>query len=254
MSRKEDISLDEVRGAKPPLWPPADQWLESERGQAVLDRILAADQDATVQRRARRRRGGWGTVPRVAFAAGMVVVIAIAAVFTILAAQRTLDHRGPVASGGTEVTAEEAVTLEAAVADILPVYAKQIDFTFDQGSDSAESPVQRALKLGLLTNGQASGEAPSSLITNGDFALLLAKAFGRSLFDTDGLTPGPVDPQATLEQRTAVESLMGSGIIRETDDMFYVRRPLTRATEQRLLERIAHVINSFDMTTPSSSS
>jgi hypothetical protein len=37
------ISLDEVRDAKPPLWPPSDHWVDQKGGEKVLNKVLEAD-------------------------------------------------------------------------------------------------------------------------------------------------------------------------------------------------------------------
>ena len=59
MSRREDPFLSDVTDAKPPLWPPADEWVDSERGRRVLERVLATDRAAGPRTRALHRRAAW---------------------------------------------------------------------------------------------------------------------------------------------------------------------------------------------------
>ena len=47
MKRRDDISLDEIRAARPQLRPTGDEWVESERGRRVLERVLESDRSAS---------------------------------------------------------------------------------------------------------------------------------------------------------------------------------------------------------------
>jgi hypothetical protein len=247
MSRKEDLSLDDIRDAKPPLWPPADQWVDSEQGQRVFARVLDADLAAEPRRRARTRRGGRITAPRLAFAGGLVVVIAVAAVVTILVAGRTLnDTGGQVAATQTTAPADQQVTLEAAVADMLPLYSRALQQSADAGSTTSGdlSPADQAVTLGMLSPEEVSADAMKARLTDGDYAVVLVKAFGKFL-PLDSFPAQSIDPEASPDERTAIDALMTSGVIVPGDGAFQVSLPLTESLEQRLLASVRDIIGNL---------
>jgi hypothetical protein len=264
---KEDIFLENLRAAKPSHSPSAEEWVKGERGQDVLERVLSSAEasahssgrptsDAATARPAHsgpRRasgritagRAGWWGRPRLVVAGGGIVVVALVVSLAVLLAGRA-DDKGTVVDGsGTTVTnggaavAAGQVTKLAAIEDLMPLYRLITHESLDTiGSSSGSLPaIDLALKMGLLTRGELANGSAGRPMSQGEYAVLLARAFGPVLLRS-GSPAQRIDPEATAEERAAIESLVTSGVIVSTDGDFDVRQTLTKETEIRLLTRV----------------
>jgi hypothetical protein len=241
MKRPNDISLDDVRESKPVLRPSGDEWVNSERGQRVLERVLAADRAATARGAAQRRRSGWSAGPRLVFgaAAALVILLAVVVTVVVLAGDGT---NGRVASPGTSAPAAELVTNFDAVAGIMPLYFDTSSFDHVTPEDGP-TPVDIAVALDLVSPEEVSGGSASSAMTQGDYALLLVKAFGRLL--PHGSSAASIDPAATASAQGAISFLQSAGIILPEDGDFKAAEPLTKSVETRLLGRLREEFKSL---------
>ena len=237
MSRQEDTFLDDVRGAKPPVWPPADEWANSEHGQRVLERVLAADRAGGARGRAQHRRTAWWAGPRLVFAAGglAVVVLAVALAFVFAG-------HGPGQGAATQSTVPVSaqVTGAAAVADLMPLYRSKAGTEMVSIDNTVSAQVEQAVALGLVTREQASGGWASSPMTQGEYAVLLVKVFG-SILPQGTFPERQIDPHSTPAERQAMGALVTSGIILHVDGEFAAGQRLAKEVEDRLLSRIERI-------------
>ena len=237
MSRHEDSFLDDVRDAKPPVWPPADEWANSEHGQRVLERVLAADRAGGARGRAQHRRNAWWAGPRLVFAAAglMVVVLAVALAFVFAG-------HGPGQGAATQSTVPVSaqVTGAAAVADLMPLYRSKAGTEMVSIDNTVSAQVEQAVALGLVTREQASGGWASSPMTQGEYAVLLVKVFG-SILPQGTFPERQIDPHSTPAERQAMGALVTSGIILHVDGEFAAGQRLAKEVEDRLLSRIERI-------------
>jgi hypothetical protein len=241
MSRQEDSFLDDVRDAKPPVWPPADEWANSERGQRVLERVLAADRVAGARSRAQHRRTAWWAGPRLVFAAGGLVVVVLAVALAFVFAGQGPDQ-GAVTQSTTPGV--EQVTGAAAVVDLLPLYSLQSHGDWAPVGNNTSAQVEQAVTLGIVSHEEASGEWASSPLTQGEYAVLLVRAFGNSL-PQDTFPVQQIDQRSTPAERQAIEALVTSGIILPRDGAFVPVETLTKDVEDRLLGRVEQALSQF---------
>jgi hypothetical protein len=239
MSRREDPFLSDVTDAKPPLWPPADEWVDSERGRRVLERVLATDRAAGPRTRAQHRRAAWFASPRLVFAVGGLAVVALAVALALIVASQ-VGHPGKVTQSTRP--APKGVTGAIAVADLMPLYRLSASNDWAPIGNGVSAQVDQAVALGLVTPEEASGAWASSPLTQGQYAELLVTAFGNSLLP--GTFPQqPIDPKATSAERQAISALVTSGVILPQDGEFAAGEALTTDTEDLLLTRIKHALN-----------
>ena len=239
MSRQEDPFLNDVTGAKPPLWPPADEWVDSERGRRVLERVLATDRAAGPRTRALHRRAAWFAGSRLAFAAGGLAVVALAVALVLIVAGQ-VGHPGKVAQ--STLPAPKGVAGGVAVADLMPLYRLSAGHDWAPTGNGVSAQVDQAVALGLVTPEEASGAWASSPLTQGQYAELLVAAFGNALLQ--GTFPEqPIDPKATSAERQAINALVTSGVIVPQDGEFAAGKALTTDMEDLLLTRIKHALN-----------
>ena len=239
MSRQEDPFLNDVTDAKPPLWPPADEWIDSDRGRRVLERVLAADPPAGHPARAQHRRAAWFARPRLVFAVGGLAVVALAVTLALIIASQVGQ---PGALTLTTQPGVEQVTGAYAVADLMPVYRANSHSDFASTGNGVSAQVDQAVSLGLVSREEASGSWASSALTQGQYALLLVKAFGDSL--PQGSFPDqPVDPKATPAERQAISALVTSGIVLPQDGTFAAGEALTTDMEDLLLIRLKQALD-----------
>ncbi len=242
MSRQEDPFLTDIADAKPPLWPPADEWADGERGRRVLERVLAADQAAGRRTSTRYRRAGWFTGPRLVFAVGGLVVVVLAVTLALIVASQ-MGHPGAVTQ--TTRPSVEEVTGATAVADLMPVYRASSHNDFASTGTGVAAQVDQAVALGLVSREEASGTWASSALTQGQYALLLVKAFG-DLLPQGSFPAQPVDPKATPAERQAISALVTSGIVSPGDGKFAAGQVLSTEIEDLLLSRIQQTLNLVD--------
>ena len=235
MNRQDDIFLDDVRDAKPPVRPSADEWVNGERGRRVLERVLAADRAASARGRAKHRHTAWWAGPRLVFAAGALIAVVVLAVTLAL----VFANRGADQGGVTQTTAPaaEQVTGAAAVADLVPLYALVTHNDLVPTVSGASSQVEQAVALGLVTRKEASSGWGSSPMTQAEYAVLLVKAFA-SILPQGTFPVRQIDPGATPDERTAIGALMTSGIVLPKDGEFAAGQKLTKGVEDRLLGRV----------------
>jgi hypothetical protein len=276
MSKSEDKFLDEIGAARPSFQPSSDAWASGERGSEVLERVLkvaeteasAADahagtgdgrREAGHERRSDRRRARWWTAPRVALAAAACVLVVLGVSLAVFFTGGSADQ-GPVtqasqpgasnagtgstpgtSSGGAgSVAGAEEVTKLSAVSDLMPLFRLKTSESFENLNGSSPgtlSEVNEAIARGLLTREEVSDGSAASPMTQGDYVVLLVKAFQTILPDTTFPTIS-LDAAATAEQRAAIEALAAAGIIVPADGPFTVARPLSKDVEARLLGRI----------------
>jgi hypothetical protein len=234
MSRREDTFLDDVRDAKPPVRPSADEWVDSERGRRVLERVLAADRATGARGRAKHSRTAWWAGPRLVFAAGALIVVVLAVALAVVFAGRGTDQGGVTQS--TAPTAEQ-VTGAAAVADLMPLYRLKSSSDIAPTGNGTVSQVEQAVALGLVTREAALGAWATSPMTQGDYAVLLVKAFG-SILPQGTFPEQQIDARSTPTERQATSALMTSGIILPQDGGFAAGQTLTKEVEDRLLGRV----------------
>jgi hypothetical protein len=245
MSRREDTLLDEVRAARPTFEPTAQEWLDGEGGRRVLARLLAAESEAEARRNVRRRRPSWTCGPRLAFAVGAAAVLAVAIALTVVFAGHWASNGGLVATPETPVVVAGQVTKEAAVAGLLPAYRAKVWMTADRSPTTIGlTPTDEAVMLGLLSAKEASAAGFTAPMTNGAFAVLVADAFASILLPDHAPLP-PVDPQASPQERKAIEALMSYGIILAEDGTFIAGQTLTKDVESRLVGRLERIIDKM---------
>lgn len=235
MKRRDDISLDEIRAARPQLRPTGDEWVESERGRRVLQRVIESDRSASPGHSAQQRRSGWGMGPRLAFAAGAAIVVMLAVVLTVLVLFQDEGKERRVASTVTSAPAAQQVSINEAVAGVMPMYKNL------KGYDSAPltngaTLAGQAAGMGLIPREAVSGDAGSGPMTQGEYAMFLVQAFGSFLAP---LSPSPsADPGAVGDELGAIDFLRAAGIILPEDGDFDAAQPLTKPVEDRLVARL----------------
>jgi hypothetical protein len=238
MSRKEGTFVDAVRSARPTVWPPAEDWVDSDRGERVLQGVLAADRAEMGARGTQRRRARLWAGPRLVLAAGLVVVV-VAAVWAAVVVAGHGDEKTPgaVASTQTTATAPQEVTKLDAILDLLPLYRIKVSADATPSTAPGGTPSNEAVTLGLATRDDLRGASASKPITQGQYAVLIVRAFGTNL--PQGSVPErDVDPQASPDERAAIEALITSGIILPGDGTFLAGRNLSKPTEEWLLGRL----------------
>lgn len=245
MSSKDHISLDDVRAAKPSLRPTAEEWADSERGRQVLERVLAADREArpTVYR-AESRRASWGPRPRLAFAGGFVVIVAVAvALAVVFTGNGGTKGVGPVASapGATQTSTQASdgsgqLTTKTILSDLMPLYMEIVYQTADKTSSDTIG-VDQAVNFGLISGARATEEALGQSMTNGEYAVLLVKAFRTLLWQSSP----PMQAGDADDLPSAIQTLKKAGVILPKDGEFAPGDLLTKDTEQRLLSRVRDI-------------
>jgi hypothetical protein len=239
MKRRDDISLDDVRASRPLLRPSGEEWVESERGRRVLERVLASDRPApataTVRSSARSKRGSWWAGPRLVFVTGAVVVAALAVVFAAVLLARDEGKERRVASTATSATVAQPVSTHEAVAGVLPMY-KDLKGFDSAPPQNGSTVLDQAVSLGLVPREAVSGEGASGPMTQGEYAVLLVRAFG-GLF-LRGPSPHPVDQGSVIDELGAIDLLRTAGVILPEDGDFAAAEPLTTPVEDRLIGRL----------------
>ena len=237
MTRREDISLDEVRAAKQHFEPSAEDWVDSERGQRVLEHVLAADRAAAARRTAQRRRSRPQARLRLAFVAAALVLVAAVGSLTAVLVDRGKD----ITSGTVVSTLSPNVGVQVSQADavvnVMPLYVIVSRNDWGAGNDDA-SQLELAVRAGLVTSEEVSGDSGSRVMTQGEYAALLARAFLDVLLAVGPFDTAPGDHQAPVDERAAIEFLRTSGIILSEDPAYDADQPLTKTVEDRLLSRI----------------
>ncbi len=242
MKRRDPISLDDVRAAKPELRPTGQEWLESEGGRRVLERILAADRAESARRSAHKRLAARWAGPRLAFA-GAVVAIAVAVGIAVAFAGHDGSPEATVAATGTSTQEAARVSNVDAVADVMSLYQMVAPLDMLPEGDRAALAVQAA-KLGLVDEKAVLGASASAAMSQGEYAVLLVKAFGGLL--SDGPSPTlAVDPAAISSPGAAVRFLQDKGVILPEDGAFSLSKPLTVPVEERLLSRLRDALSSL---------
>jgi hypothetical protein len=238
MSRQDDPFLNDLTDAKPPLWPPADEWVDSERARRVLERVLAADGAAGHRSRAQHGPFAWFTSRRLVFAVGGLVVVALAVTLALIVASQ-VGRPGAVTQ--TTLPPTEQITGATAVADLMPVYVLISDKDLMPTGNGVTALLDRAVALGIVTPEEASGAWASSALTQGQYAILLVRAFGNAL-PQSSFPDQPADPKATPAERQAISALVTSGIVLPQDGTFVAGEALTTDMEDLLLIRIKRAL------------
>jgi hypothetical protein len=251
MSTDDDNKfLDELRAARPAFQPYAEEWASGDCAREVLERVLAVAETAAVGRaepvktRGASRRAGhagarWWTGPRLLIAGGVLALVVVAVSLAVVFAGGTADH-GPIAAG--------QVSKLTAVEDLMPLYRLKEGQTFDSlthPTSDSRSSLDQAVGLGLLTQAEVKDGSATKPITQGEYAVLLAKAFG-SLLPERTYPTLAIDAGATAGERAAIGALATSGIILQADGPFSVSQTLTKEVESRLLDRIQESLKHSD--------
>ena len=239
MKKREDISLDDVRASRPRLRPSGEEWVGSERGRRVLERVLAADKSATAGNSVQQRRSGWSAGPRLAFAAGAVLIVALAVVFTVVVLARDEGKDRRVASTATSTPATQQVSTYEAVAGIMPMYKNIKGYDSAPSKDGA-TELDQAVGMGLIPREAVSGAAASNPMTQGAYAVLLVKAFGGAL--PLGSPRQSVGPGAAAGELGAIDLLRAAGIILPGDGDFSAAQLLTKPVEDKLVARLQEAL------------
>ena len=100
-----------------------------------------------------------------------------------------------------------------------------------------------AVARGLITRAQVESEAARAVLSQGQYAVLLWKAFADLL--PAGTSVGTIDPDASPEERLAIEGLERAGVFAASGPPLAVAEPLTVATESNLLEQIARAVRGI---------
>jgi hypothetical protein len=255
----EDRLLDEIRAARPTAAPSAQDWVTDERGQRVLARVVAAGDARTsaaavrsTLRRSTPWRGRWWTGPHVAIAAAVLVLVVLAVSLPLVFAGRVADQGKITEDSHTTVLnpgaagAGDQVTKLSAVEHLMPLLHLKTGESLESIGNSMSTvtiPVmEEAVARGLLTPGEVS-RISASPMTQGEYAVLLSKAFVDSLPQVSPPTL-PISPGATSEERLAIEKLQQAGVIRKPDGVFEPGAILTSEQESRLLTRIEETLNA----------
>lgn len=237
MDKQTDRLMEDLRAARPAPLPSAEDWVEGDRGRQVLQRVLASSEAlapasgtrAAKKRGSRGRTRTWkGYWTAIAVAAVLVVVLcgSLALLFTV-----GRGGRPAVAAGVAELSAVEHIT--------------QLILTSEAWSSESgtTSPLSQAALLsvatdrGLISSTEITAAAASRPVLEGQYVVLLWKAFGHAFPNTTAPTSpvsGSLDPQVAA----AVQGLQGVRVIRESDGAFVPDRPLTSEREQLLLDRM----------------
>jgi hypothetical protein len=226
MDEHTDRLTDDLRAAKPALRPSADEWVEGDRGQRVLERVLASGETTEPASSARtmgvrgRRGRAWRPYHTVAVAAALVLIVLGASVWLVFSGRESVAPQP--AAGVTKLSAVEHV----------------MQLVFTSISWSAESVgtattdeallLSAAVERGLITSSEVDAGPAVGRMLEGPYAVLLWKAFGHYFPDVN------LDAQLA----TAVEGLRGLGVIRESDGAFVPDHPLSSEREQLLLARM----------------
>ncbi len=237
MKRRDDISLDEVQASRPRLRPPGDAWVDTDSGRRVLEHVLASDWSANAPSSVRPLRSGWGTGPRLAFAAGAALIVVLAVVLTVVVLVKDTARGPEVASTTTSAPAAQRVSTNDAIAGILPMYANLMGYDFAPPANG-RTLADQAAAMGLIPREAVSGDGASSPMTQGGYALLLARAFGGML----GPPALPFEPAATSGEQEAIDYLRAAGIIVSQDGDFTASQALTKSVEDKLVARLVGVL------------
>lgn len=227
--------------------------MKSERGRRVLGRVLASvDTPASAPcartaggRGPRARAGSW-RASRIAIAAVILVLVVLALSLSLSFAGREADRPTVAQDSNTTLanpgTAELAggVTKLSAVEHVMQLVFTRIAWSTEPVSSSTTDQallLDEAVDQGLITRSEVTSGSAAEPILEGQYAVLLWKAFGPSFPETTAPTSpvfGIIDPQ----ERAAIYGLQSAGVIRESDGAFVVDRPLNDERERVLLGRM----------------
>jgi hypothetical protein len=174
-----------------------------------------------------------------AFAAGAVLIVALAVVLTVVVLAQDKGRERRVASTATSAPDKQRVSTYEAVAGIMPMYQDLNGYDSAPSEDDA-TVLDQAVIMGLIAREAASGDAASSPMTQGEFAVLLVKAFGEKL--PLGSPPSSVDPVTVAGELGAIDLLRAAGIILPEDGDFAPAQPLTKSVQDRLLRRLQRAL------------
>jgi anti-sigma-K factor RskA len=253
-NESHDSLMGEIKAARPTPCPSATDWVRSDRGRSVFRRVLAgvetraatASAQTVVGRgphvRAWSRRGS-----RIAIVATILVVAVLALSLSLVFAGREADRPTVAQNSSTALAAPDTaeptggVTKLSAVENVMRlVHVTTLWFAEPGGSPTTvelASLLDQAVDLGLITRSEISGGSAAEPLSQGQYAVLLWKAFGPYVSRTTAPTspvPGAVDP----DEKAAIQGLQSAGVIREADGEFVADRPLDGEQEQLLLQRM----------------
>jgi hypothetical protein len=245
MSTEADTFLGAVRSARPPQWPPAGDWVDSDRGDRVLQAVLAADRAALGARGTQRRGARAWAGPRLALAACVVVVAVVAvSVAVILSNHESGQTPGVVASTQSTAVTTEQVTKLDAIVDLLPAFRLKVSVDATPSTAPGWTPSDEAVTLGLASRDDVAGPTASKPITQGQYAILIVSAFG-TILSGGSMPERQIDPQASPGERAAIQTLITSGILLPEDGTYLASKNLTKSTEGRLLSRVEAAYHRF---------
>ena len=249
-----DRLMEEIRAAKPKPRPSAQDWVSSERGRSVLRRVLAGAEcrastasEHTGVRPGPRERARWWSGSRIAIVATALVLVVLAVSLSLVFADRDAgrptvakDSTTTLAGPGAEQPSGGVTKLSAVEHVMQLVHVRMMWLAESVGSSTTidkASLLDQAVDRGLITPSEISGGSAAGPLTQGQYAVLLWKAFGTGWSGTTAPTSpvvGTVDP----DEKAAIQSLQSAGIIREADGVFLADRLLDSEEEQLLLGRM----------------
>jgi hypothetical protein len=250
----KDRLIDDIRAARRTPGPSAEEWVESERGRRVLGRVLeSVDTPApapcarTAEGRGPRTRARSWRASRIAIAAVILVIVVIALSISLVFAGREADR--PTVAQDSHTTLANPGTVEltggvsklSAVEHVMRLLHAGTMWLSDSvgGATTVDgaSLLDEAVDRGIVTRYELSSGSAAEPFLQGQYAVLLWKAFGPYVSRTTAPTsplPGIGDPG----ERTAIQGLQSAGVIRESDGAFVVDQPLDSKREQLLLDRM----------------
>ena len=239
MDEHADSSMDEMKAAKPVYQPSAKEWLSSDRGQRLLERVLATAQVPAAAQDARAGRPrGHGAAARPWRDHRLLLAAAAAALVVVVGVTLGLVLAGP--GGGTPGPVAAGVTKLNAVEHVAQMVLSGADLSFENtGSEVTNEAalLSEAVSLGLVTSAELDAGSGAEPMLEGQYAVVLWKAFGHYFPVAAGST-GPASGDQGAELTVALTGLRLVGVIKDADGAFEPERPLTVEREQLLLARM----------------
>ncbi len=234
-SLESDPVLRALKAADPAGGPEFDDWVASEAGRRVLERIVARTGEAGPRAEKRPLSSRQFLVAAGVLAAVVVAVIGVA--FGLGGQQN-----GVVQSTTTVVA--DAVDRGDALTQLVAyrqAVGGGVELPTDLG-DSAAATAQLARMLGIVLPEEEAWAATAGPVRRGEFALWVWRAFSARLPGPDGANVVDIDAVPD-EVRKAVLGVTGAGILETTSSgAFEPDRSLTAAEAQRALERLRRLL------------
>ncbi len=253
----QDRLIDDIRAARPTPRPSAEEWVKSERGRRVLGRVLAsvdtpasAPRVRTARGRGPRTRARSWRAPRIVIAAVMLILVVLALSLSLSFAGREADRSTVAQDSHTTLANPGTAELAGGVTKLSAVeHVMQLVFTrIAWSAEPVDSPtmdqallLDEAVDQGLITRSEVTSASAAEPILEGQYAVLLWKAFGPSFSET-AVPTSPVSETIDPQERAAIQGLQSVGVIRESDGAFVADRPLDSELEQLLLGRMGDAL------------